>query len=111
MMIIFQFFRMCLYLPVFQSGEIFVRIMIRSLPAIGAFAPFYMLGMLAFSWAGHVLYGVDMDDWSTLGSAFFRVYEGNYNLYNTDQMYEHGRVSTLYTYCKSLVLRSLFLRA
>lgn len=42
--------------------------------------------MLAYASSGLILFGTHLENWSTLDLAFFRVYEINYGLYDTNEV-------------------------
>lgn len=104
--ILFQCVRACRYFSIFPSGEVFVNILYRSIPPILGFLPIYVLCMLAFAIVGHIRFGSVREEWSTVESSFFRVYEVNYGLYDTDSLYEPGFdiMTKLYLYAMTATI-------
>jgi hypothetical protein len=88
-----------------KRGRTLVAAISKSIPEILSFLPIYLIVMMGYAFAGHFLYGLRLEEWTDVGSAFFRVYEINFGLYDTNRLAELGGwVSSVYIYSITILL-------
>lgn len=81
-----------------------------AMPEVISFLPIYFSVIVGYSFAGHMLYGLNFTEWATFPRALFRVFELNVGLYDPGPIYDQGGIwSTIFIYTGNIVFCILML--
>ncbi|KAF4323443.1 hypothetical protein BBO99_00000022 [Phytophthora kernoviae] len=98
------------YFQVTKGGRRLMRSVYGAMPEVMSFIPIYFSVIVGYSFAGHMLYGLNFAEWSTFPRAFFRVFELNFGLYDPGPIYDQGGIfSAIFIYSGNVVFCILML--
>lgn len=81
-----------------------------AMPEVLSFLPIYFSVIVGYSFAGHMLYGLNFTEWATFPRALFRVFELNFGLYDPGPIYDQGGIfSAIFIYTGNIVFCILML--
>ncbi|ETK89693.1 hypothetical protein F441_06488 [Phytophthora nicotianae CJ01A1] len=98
------------YFQVTKGGRRLMRSIYGAMPEVMSFIPIYFSVIVGYSFAGHMLYGLNFTEWATFPRAFFRVFELNFGLYDPGPIYDQGGIfSAIFIYTGNIVFCILML--
>ncbi|KAG3117477.1 hypothetical protein PI124_g4244 [Phytophthora idaei] len=98
------------YFQVTKGGRRLMRSVYGAMPEVMSFIPIYFSVIVGYSFAGHMLYGLNFTEWATFPRAFFRVFELNFGLYDPGPIYDQGGIfSAIFIYTGNVVFCILML--
>lgn len=98
------------YFQVTKGGRRLMRSVYGAMPEVMSFIPIYFSVIVGYSFAGHMLYGLNFTDWATFPRALFRVFELNFGLYDPGPIYDQGGIfSAIFIYTGNVVFCILML--
>ncbi|KAF4038121.1 Polycystin cation channel [Phytophthora infestans] len=98
------------YFQVTKGGRRLMRSVYGAMPEVISFIPIYFSVIVGYSFAGHMLYGLNFTEWATFPRAFFRVFELNFGLYDPGPIYDQGGIfSAIFIYTGNTVFCILML--
>ncbi|KAL7689509.1 putative polycystin cation channel, PKD1/PKD2 [Plasmopara halstedii] len=80
------------YFQVTKGGRRLMRSVNGATPEVMSFVPIYSSVIVGYSFAGHMLYGLNFTEWATFPRAFFRVFELNFGLYHPGLINRQGGI-------------------
>ncbi|KAH7476861.1 Polycystic kidney disease 2-like 1 protein [Phytophthora ramorum] len=98
------------YFQVTKGGRRLMRSVYGAMPEVMSFLPIYFSVIVGYSFAGHMLYGLNFTEWATYPRAVFRVFELNFGLYDPGPIYDQGGIfSAIFIYTGNIVFCILML--
>ncbi|GMF29336.1 unnamed protein product [Phytophthora lilii] len=98
------------YFQVTKGGRRLMRSVYGAMPEVMSFIPIYFSVIIGYSFAGHMLYGLNFTEWATFPRALFRVFELNFGLYDPGPIYDQGGIfSAIFIYTGNIVFCILML--
>ncbi|POM68802.1 Polycystin Cation Channel (PCC) Family, partial [Phytophthora palmivora] len=98
------------YFQVTKGGRRLMRSVYGAMPEVMSFIPIYISVIVGYSFAGHMLYGLNFTEWATFPRAVFRVFELNFGLYDPGPIYDQGGIfSAIFIYTGNIVFCILML--
>ncbi|KAG7385314.1 hypothetical protein PHYPSEUDO_001616 [Phytophthora pseudosyringae] len=98
------------YFQVTKGGRRLMRSVYSAMPEVMSFIPIYFSVIVGYSFAGHMLYGLNFTEWATYPRALFRVFELNFGLYDPGPIYDQGGIfSAIFIYTGNVVFCILML--
>jgi hypothetical protein len=98
------------YFQVTKGGRRLMRSVYGAMPEVMSFIPIYFSVIVGYSFAGHMLYGLNFTEWATFPRALFRVFELNFGLYDPGPIYDQGGIfSAIFIYTGNVVFCILML--
>ncbi|DAZ94135.1 TPA: hypothetical protein N0F65_010379 [Lagenidium giganteum] len=98
------------YFQVTNGGRRLMHSVYGAMPEIMSFLPIYFAVIMGYTFAGHMLYGLQYPEWSTFFGSLFRVFELNFGLYDPGPIYDSGGyLSATFIYTSNIVFCILML--
>ncbi|KAJ8556670.1 hypothetical protein ON010_g9297 [Phytophthora cinnamomi] len=98
------------YFQVTKGGRRLMHSVYGAMPEVMSFLPIYFSVIVGYTFAGHMLYGLNFTEWATFPGALFRVFELNFGLYDPGAIYDQGGIfSAIYIYTGNIVFCILML--
>lgn len=98
------------YFQVTNGGRRLMNSVYGAMPEVTSFLPIYCSVIIGYSFAGHMIYGLQYPEWSTFRRALFRVFELNFGLYDPGPIYDdNGLFSAIFLYSSTVVFCILML--
>ncbi|KAE9341476.1 hypothetical protein PR003_g9964 [Phytophthora rubi] len=98
------------YFQVTKGGRRLMYSVYGAMPEVMSFLPIYFSVIVGYSFAGHMLYGLNFTEWATFPRALFRVFELNFGLYDPGPIYDQGGIfSAIFIYTGNIVFCILML--